>query len=255
MDQITGKVPEKGVCSVLPEKMDLDMVYEDNHLMIINKPAGMVVHPGPGNDSGTLVNALLHHDPCLVEVGESPLRSGIVHRLDKDTSGVIVVAKTSQALDFLQKEFKHRRVDKRYLAIVAGIVTPDAGEIMLPIGRHPVKRKRMSTHSHSGKHARTLWQVRERFINATLVEARIKTGRTHQIRVHFHAVGHPVVGDAVYQYRQFRKSGGPAARQMLHAVSISFRHPYSGRRVAFETPLPADFTGVLSRLTPTEAPV
>lgn len=246
-DQITGKLPEFVAPTVSPEEGCLDILYEDSHLLVLNKPAGRVVHPGPGNYSGTLVNALLHHDPYLSRVGNDPLRSGIVHRLDKDTSGVMVVAKTNQALIFLQKEFKQRRVDKRYLAIVSGNITPDEGEILLPIGRHPVKRKLMSTQSNAGKKARTLWKVREQLTNAALVEVQLKTGRTHQIRVHFYAIGYPIIGDSVYQYKRKRKAGNKPDRQMLHALYISFRHPFSGRRVAFESPLPDDFISILNQ--------
>ena len=204
-DHITGTIDTPVAESpVVPEKLDLDILFEDDYLMVVNKPAGLVVHPGAGNESGTLVNALLFHSPGIINAGDDTQRSGIVHRLDKDTSGAIVVAKTGHAFSFLQKEFKYRRVDKRYLALVNGTMPEDEGRIDLPIGRHPVKRKLMSVKSDSGKPALTLWEVKERFGTATLVEATIKTGRTHQIRVHLYSQGYPIIGDPVYQPKRFR---------------------------------------------------
>ncbi len=248
-DHITGRRDnEKAILSIIPEPVTLDILYEDPHLMVINKPAGLVVHPGAGNETGTVVHALLNHDPSIAASADDPVRTGIVHRLDKDTSGVMVVGKTRQSLLFLLKEFKQRRVDKRYLAVVDKNPGPESGKIELPIGRHPVKRKMMSVSTTSVKPAITLWHVKERFDTAALIEAVLKTGRTHQIRVHLYAAGYPVMGDRVYQTRRNRRAGNSkVGRQLLHAWKISFRHPYSGIRLRFEAPLPDDFNRVLQQ--------
>jgi len=226
---------------VLPEKLHLDIEFEDDYIIIINKKSGMVVHPAPGNLTGTLVNALLFHDSKIKNVGENKFRSGIVHMLDKDTSGLMVVAKTQKTLHFLQKEFKQRRVKKRYLALVSGKFSHDQGEINLPIGRHPVKRKIMAVNYENGKPARTIWKIKKRFKTACFVEALLKTGRTHQIRVHFYAINHPLIGDRIYQHRRYRKKKSIAPRQMLHSWQLAFRHPYSGRRIFFKAEPPEDF--------------
>ncbi|MCP4115471.1 MAG: RluA family pseudouridine synthase [Desulfobacteraceae bacterium] len=229
------------------EDLSLDILFEDDHIIVMNKPAGMVVHPAPGNPSGTLVNALLHHCPHLAHPGEKvPERAGIVHRLDKDTSGVLVAAKSRHAFEFLQKEFKQRRVQKQYIALAIGTIREDSGRITLPIGRHPVKRKIMAVNTERARHADTRWRVLERLDGHTLVEVELKTGRTHQIRVHFRALGYPLAGDAVYGFR--RKKTMAVPRQMLHARTLGFRHPWSGQRVDFTAPLPMDMTGVLERL-------
>jgi len=241
-DLVTGIILDsKNSFEILPEKIHLDILFEDEFILVIDKKPGMVVHPAPGNLSGTLVNALLFHEPGIKNAGENPLRSGIVHRLDKDTSGLMVVAKTKHALQFLQKEFKFRRVEKKYLALVFGNSLDDHGEINLPVGRHPVKRKIMSINHENGKPARTIWTVKKKFSTASLVEAVLKTGRTHQIRVHFYAIDHPLVGDPVYQPRRYRRQENVAKRQMLHSWQLAFRHPYSGQRVFFEAGLPEDF--------------
>jgi 23S rRNA pseudouridine1911/1915/1917 synthase len=207
----------------------------------------MVVHPAPGNPSKTLVNALLHHCPHLEHPGENvPERAGIVHRLDKDTSGVLVAAKSRRAFEFLQKEFKQRRVQKLYLALAIGTLEESAGRIVLPIGRHPVKRKIMAVNTERARHAETLWRVLERLDGHTLMEVELKTGRTHQIRVHFRALGYPLAGDMVYGFR--RKKTIDTPRQMLHARTLGFRHPWSGQRVEFTAPLPTDMAGVLEGL-------
>lgn len=231
-----------------PEFMDLQVLFEDDHILLVNKPAGLVVHPGPGNREGTLINGLLCHVPDIRNTGEDPLRPGIVHRLDKDTSGLILVAKTARSLDFLQKEFQQRRVKKTYLALVSGKDLPDTGKMDQPIGRHPVHRKLMAVTHEAGRPALTSWQVARRFDHACLVEVRLHTGRTHQIRVHFYAMGYPLVGDRVYQYKRFRKKGAQAERQMLHAWKLGFRHPFSGHKMDFLAPLPADFLTAMDSL-------
>ncbi|MCP3876231.1 MAG: RluA family pseudouridine synthase [Desulfobacteraceae bacterium] len=243
-DLITGNIPESnGDDTILSENIPIDIIFEDDHIIVINKKPGMVVHPSSGNLSGTLVNALLFHEPEINNVGEDRFRPGIVHRLDKDTSGLMVVAKTTPALRFIQKEFKQRRVEKKYLALVSGNLSTDRGEIDLPIGRHPVKRKIMAINHADGKHALTIWKVKKYFKKACLVEAHLKTGRTHQIRVHFYAIDHPLIGDPVYQPRRYRKKKGRSAaqRQMLHSSQLSFRHPYSGLRMSFKAEVPEDF--------------
>ncbi|HPL63615.1 MAG: RluA family pseudouridine synthase [Syntrophales bacterium] len=232
-----------------PEKIPISVLYEDESLLVVDKPPGLVVHPGAGRDSGTLVNALLHHCTDLRGIG-GVLRPGIVHRLDKDTSGLMVVAKTEQALDDLSRQFKEREVDKRYLAFVWGDMIPDEDRIELPVGRHPVDRKRMSTSSRRGREAVTCWKVMERYGEATLAELTLKTGRTHQIRVHLTAAGHPVIGDHVYGQTSRRISQVRDAvlqsrlktmkRQALHAARLEFRHPVTGKRLSFESSLPAD---------------
>lgn len=241
-DLICGIIPEAdSSASILPEKIPLTILFEDDHIMVINKKAGMVVHPAPGNLSGTLVNALLYYIPKIKRVGDDPVRAGIVHRLDKDTSGLMVIAKTSQALETLQIEFKLRRVEKKYLALVYGRFSNRSGQIDLPISRHPVKRKLMAVNHGGGKSAITLWEVRKFFKTACLVEATLKTGRTHQIRVHFYAIEHPLVGEQTYRPRRYRKKKDIASRQMLHAWQLSFQHPISGKALFFEADVPEDF--------------
>jgi 23S rRNA pseudouridine1911/1915/1917 synthase len=249
-DIITARIPEP-VEDVPPgpESMDLSILFEDDHILVIDKPPGMVVHPGPGNLSGTLVNGLLDYFPFFNDERWVPLRPGIVHRLDKDTSGLILVAKNIESLCFLQKEFKQRRVEKRYLALVEGVGIADEGEIILPIGRHPIKRKIMTVNHETGKYAKTTWHVMERFAKGCLLDVRLHTGRTHQIRVHCHAMDMPLLGDKVYQYRKNRrKKNSYADRQMLHSWRLRFRHPYSGREIKFETKMPTDFPGTMAKL-------
>lgn len=241
-DQIPADLPQ-------PEEISLDILYEDDHVIVINKAAGMVVHPAPGNLTGTLVNALIYHYPQIVQTCEDPLRPGIVHRLDKDTTGAMVIAKKRRALEFLQKEFENRRVEKRYLALAAGIFTESRGEINLPVGRHPVKRKLMAVNHETGKPAVTLWELKTQYKEAACIEALLKTGRTHQIRLHFYAIDHPLIGDQVYQPRRYRKKISVEKRQMLHSWKLAFRHPYSGRRKTFECPPPEDFETAQKRLS------
>jgi 23S rRNA pseudouridine1911/1915/1917 synthase len=249
-DIITALIPEpvEEVRSG-PESMDLSILFEDDYLLVIDKPPGMVVHPGPGNLCGTLVNGLLDYFPSFNGKEWDPLRPGIVHRLDKDTSGLILVAKTLESLEFLQREFKQRRVEKRYLALVEGTGIADEGEIILPLGRHSVKRKIMTVNHETGKYAKTTWRVQERFAKGCLLDVRLHTGRTHQIRVHFHAMDMPLLGDKVYQYRKNRrKKNSSADRQMLHSWRLKFRHPYSGLEIKFEAKMPTDFPTIMAKL-------
>jgi len=256
-DRIDGRLPDIVATAYTPEPIPLDILFEDSHLLVINKRPGMVVHPAPGHGSGTLVNALLYHCKDLSGIG-GELRPGIVHRLDKETSGSMVVAKSEPVLNFLASQFKKRTVEKTYLALVRGHVKEDAGEILLPIGRHQVHRKKMSVSSRRPRTAETRWKVRERYPNATLLEVALKTGRTHQIRVHCAAIDHPILGDMVYGGR--KQKTGPGVkdsagntlampeRQMLHAWRLSFVHPVTGETMAFESPVPEDMAEVMGRL-------
>jgi 23S rRNA pseudouridine1911/1915/1917 synthase len=225
------------------EAIDLAVVHEDAHLLVIDKPAGLVVHPGSGNWSGTMMNALLHHAPHLAEVP----RAGIVHRLDKDTSGLLVVAKTLAAQTDLVRQLQARTVKRQYLALVHGKLVA-SGTVDAPIGRHPVQRTKMAIvkRGGSGRDARTHYAPREHFAASTLVECRLETGRTHQIRVHMASIGHPLVGDPVYGKR---KSSDPVLdafpRQALHAWRLALVHPATGKEMAWESPLPRDFADLL----------
>ena len=205
-DRITGSIPEPEPVDIFPEAIPLNIIYEDRDLLALNKPPGLVVHPAPGHRSGTLVNALLHHRPEIGPIG-GELRPGIVHRLDKDTSGVLIVAKNEAAHAHLSAQFSERNIKKTYLALVSGRVKENTGGIKLPIGRHPVDRKRMSTTSRKPRSAETDWRVRERFNGITYLELNLKTGRTHQARVHCAAIQHAIVGDPVYGNRKPAKRG------------------------------------------------
>jgi 23S rRNA pseudouridine1911/1915/1917 synthase len=258
-DHVSGRLPEPVASEFLPEAMDLDILFEDSALIVINKPPGLVVHPAPGHPSGTLVNGLLHHCPDLAAFG-GEIRPGIVHRLDKDTSGVMVVAKQPSSHEQLAKQFHDRSVRKTYLAIVQGDMNRSRGEITLPIGRHPTARKQMSTVSGKTRPAETRYRVREALNGATLLELDLKTGRTHQIRVHCAAIHHPVVGDSVYGGRNnavIRRDSEPGKtfatqieRQMLHAWRLGFLHPVDGAWRQFEADMPEDMQALLKRLRP-----
>ena len=256
-DTIAGAVPPPEPVDIVPEPIELKILFEDAALLVINKPPGLVVHPAPGHPQGTLVNALLHHcDDLAAFRGE--IRPGIVHRLDKDTSGALVVAKTPAAHEHLAGQFKARSVRKTYLAIVKGAMKVPRGEIHLPIGRHPTARKKMSTKAPRARSAETHYRVREILRGATLLELDLKTGRTHQIRVHCAAIHHPVLGDSVYGGRQnaevYTHSGSAplsreaVRRQMLHAWRLGFFHPLDGRWLTCEADLPEDMQAVLTEL-------
>ena len=240
----------------LPQEIPLNIIYEDAAIIVVNKEAGMVVHPAPGNYDHTLVNALLFHCRDLSGIG-GVLRPGIVHRLDKGTSGLIVAAKSDAAHHSLAAQFKNHEVEKTYLALVWGDIKGDRGEIILPVGRHPGDRKKMSTKSKRGREAITYWKVKERYGLATLLEVEIKTGRTHQIRVHLSDRGYPVVGDAVYGNASKIRTVTDAVlkaqfkalnRQALHAARLSFTHPQSGEKVVFEAAMPEDMAGLCAQL-------
>jgi 23S rRNA pseudouridine1911/1915/1917 synthase len=251
-------LPEAVPAEALPEEIPLRILYEDRHLVVIDKPAGMVVHPAPGHQGGTLVNALLHHCRDLSGIG-GELRPGIVHRLDKDTSGVMVAAKDDAALNALARQFKAHSINRRYLALVHGLVPTDRGTVDKPIGRHTTERKKMSGKTRSGRRAVTHWRVLRRFDQErlTLVELTLETGRTHQIRVHFSEMNHPVVGDPVYGSSgraqaltdpELRKRLLSLHRQALHARVLGFIHPATGTYMEFESPVPADLREILDYL-------
>ena len=232
--ELTNPTPEK--IETRPEAIPLEILFEDDDLVVINKPAGMTVHPAAGHREHTLVNALLHHCPTLSGIGGKE-RPGIVHRLDKETSGCLVAAKNDVAHRHLSKQFAERSVDKIYLALVAGKLQKQTGVIEEKIGRHPVHRQRMSVSSPRGRAARTEYRVLCSNEQASLLECRLYSGRTHQVRVHLHHLGHPVLGDKIYAPR-FAKN---FTRQMLHALKLGFRQPRTGEWKNFEAPLPDDF--------------
>ena len=229
-----------------PEAIALTVLYEDASLLVIDKPPGMVVHPAPGHWHGTLVNALLHHWRGA-RVDLDPLRPGIVHRLDKDTSGVLVIAKDAATLADLGAQFRRREVEKQYVAFVWGRVRSQTGTIAEPIGRNPVHRKRMAVR-RAGREAVTSFKVVQRWPAVTLLRLYPKTGRTHQLRVHLAAIGHPIVGDAVYGGGRSRDTAVGVSRQALHAETIAFRHPHTGTRVSFTAPLADDLVALQRRL-------
>ena len=240
----------------IAQDIPLNIVYEDDVIIVVNKPAGMVVHPAPGNSQNTLVNALLFHCHDLSGIG-GVVRPGIVHRLDKGTSGLIVAAKTDDAHRNLSTQFENHDVHKTYRALVWGDVKGASGEIVLPVGRHATNRKKMSTKSRRGKDALTLWKVRERYGIATLLDVEIKTGRTHQIRVHLSERGYPVIGDEVYGIASkiraikdldLKTKLKELSRQALHAAKLSFIHPLKNERVVFTAEMPKDLADLCESL-------
>jgi 23S rRNA pseudouridine1911/1915/1917 synthase len=235
-DKIELTEPPLEEIETLPERIPLEILFEDDDLVVINKPAGLVVHPGAGHREHTLVNALLDHCTTLSGIGGKE-RPGIVHRLDKETSGCLVVAKNDAAHRELSKQFAARMVEKIYLALVTGKLRKPAGVIEEKIGRHPVQRQRMSATTLRGRPAKTEYRVVRSSDRASLIECRLHSGRTHQIRVHLHHLGHPVLGDKVYAPRLAKDF----PRQMLHAWKLGFRHPRTGEWKDFEAPLPDDF--------------
>jgi 23S rRNA pseudouridine1911/1915/1917 synthase len=244
-ERIALTIPPAEPLDLSPEPMPLEILFEDEQLLVLNKPAGLVVHPGAGRRTGTLVHALLAHCQDLPGIGGVE-RPGIVHRLDRDTSGVMLVAKTDLAHHALSHQFKNRIVRKHYLALVHGELARDAGRIEASIGRRADDRKRMGVKREGGREARTTFRVLRRAAGRTLLELGLETGRTHQIRVHLAYIGHPVVGDRVYGGRRERHGGDEAPRQLLHAWRIGFRHPVTEAWLEFEAPIPADFRQAMS---------
>ena len=244
-DSVELEVPEAVEPEIVPEKMDLDIVYEDKDVVIVNKPKGMVVHPAAGHYSGTLVNGLMEH--CKDELSgiNGVMRPGIVHRIDMDTTGLLIVCKNDKAHNEIARQLKEHSITRRYRAIVHGVVKEDEGTVDAPIGRHPVDRKKMSINEKNGREAVTHYRVLERFRQFTYIECRLETGRTHQIRVHMASIHHPLLGDAVY---------GPAKcpyklqGQTLHAGALGFVHPETGEYMEFEAPLPEYFEELLEKL-------
>ncbi len=246
-DLVEFEVPPPEPVDVVPQDIALDILYEDDAIIVLNKPAGLVVHPAAGHPSGTLVNALLHHCTDLAGVG-GEIRPGIVHRLDKDTSGALVVAKNETAMARLAAQFKSHTVQKEYVALVWGHPRPERGTINTRIGRSPHNRKKMSARTESGRPAVTHYEITERFRDVSLLRVRIETGRTHQIRVHLAHIGHPVVGDRQYGRARAAQLPVAPARQLLHAARLGIAHPKTGKPLEFNAPLPEDLREMLRAL-------
>ena len=252
-DEVNIEMPEPEICDAKPENIPLDIIYEDNDILVINKPSGMVVHPAPGNYTGTLVNALLYH--CKGELSGigGVIRPGIVHRIDKDTSGLLVVAKNDTAHNALSEELSHHGIEREYHAIVRGGFKCDTGVVDEPIGRHPIDRKRMAVlrGNESAKNAVTHYEVLERFGDVSYVKCLLETGRTHQIRVHLSYIGHALLGDEVYSASKTRfEKLHPTLfdGQALHAKRLTLTHPRTGERMTFECELPENFKKTLRLL-------
>ncbi len=244
-DKIVLNVPEPELLDIIAEDIPLDIVYEDEHIIVINKPKGMVVHPAAGNYTGTLVNALMKHCGDSLSDINGVIRPGIVHRIDKDTSGLLVVAKSNKAHENLSNKLKTHDIKREYIALVEGIIYENTGKIDAPIGRHPVERKKMSVNLNNGREAITHFKVLERFPTATYLELKLETGRTHQIRVHLSYIEHPIIGDIVYGRKKQRfKTHG----QVLHARRLQFEHPITGENMLFETAVPDYFLKLLEEL-------
>ncbi|WP_261805616.1 RluA family pseudouridine synthase [Lapidilactobacillus luobeiensis] len=240
-DELTLIFVEPLPITAKPQAMPLDIIYEDDQVLVVNKPQGLVVHPSPGHPDGTLVNGLLAHGQLSSINGQ--IRPGIVHRIDKDTSGLLMVAKTDIAHQSLAAQLKAKTNLRRYLALVHGVISADTGTIDAPIARDPKNRQRQAVVA-GGRHAVTHFKVLERFDQYTLVECQLETGRTHQIRVHFRYIGHPLAGDPLYGPKKTLSGHG----QFLHAATLGFKHPTTGQWLTFEAPLPAIFTETLTRL-------
>ncbi len=249
-DRIELIIPDEPEGILIPENIPLEIIHEDEHIIPVNKPPDMVIYPAAGNKSGTLMNALVSKCKKLSSIG-APLRPGVVHRLDKNTSGVIVIAKDDQAYYSLVDQFKERQVEKLYMALLYGGFKEDNGEICAPIGRSSSDRKKMSTRTRRGKEAVTQFEIMTKFRSTALAKIRILTGRTHQIRVHFASIGHPVLGDTTYGKQtsiKLRSRTIRFPRQMLHAFSLEIKHPATGKTVHFTAPLPEDMEMVIEEL-------
>ena len=244
-DAIAVEIPDAEELDIEPENIPLDIVYEDDDIIVVNKPKGMVVHPAPGHTSGTLVNALMYHCKDSLSSINGVLRPGIVHRIDMNTTGSLLICKNDKAHQILAEQLKEHSITRKYHAIVHGNLKEDTGTVNAPIGRHPTDRKKMSTKAPNGRHAVTHYRVLERFGNFTYIECQLETGRTHQIRVHMSSIGHPILGDEIY---------GPAKcpyklqGQTLHAKILGITHPSTGEYIEFDAPLPDYFKDLLNKL-------
>ena len=247
-DVIELVIPEAVEPEILPEKMDLDILYEDQDIILINKPKGMVVHPAAGHDTGTLVNGLMDHCRGNLSGINGVMRPGIVHRIDMDTTGVIIACKNDMAHNSIAAQLKEHSITRKYYAIVHGVLKEDEGTVDAPIGRHPADRKKMSINHKNGREAVTHYRVLERFSKFTYIECRLETGRTHQIRVHMASIGHPLLGDEVYGPAKcpYRLQG-----QTLHAGILGIIHPRTGEYMEFQAPLPEYFEELLKKLPKT----
>ena len=243
--EVSLTLPDPEPLDVLPQDIPLDVVYEDDDVIVVNKPVGMVVHPAPGHPDGTLVNALLYHCGSSLSGINGVLRPGIVHRIDRDTSGLIIAAKNDRAHLALAAQLQDHTLARVYEAVAVGGLKEDAGTVDAPIGRHPVDRKKMAVDRKNGRPAVTHWSVLARYPGYTRVECRLETGRTHQIRVHMASIGHPLLGDVVYGSK---KPFPGLAGQCLHAKRLRFLHPSTGEPVEVECPLPQWFTDVLKKI-------
>lgn len=244
-DEIVIEIPEAVTYEAKAQDIPLDILYEDDQIIVVNKARGMVVHPAPGNYDGTLVNALLYHCDGRLSSINGVERPGIVHRIDKDTTGILVIAKTDNAHRFLGRKFAKHDIEREYTAVVRGVVSENGARIDAPVGRHPADRKKMAVNTRNGKHAVTHFTVEKRFRKATLIKARLETGRTHQIRVHMSYIGHPVIGDKVYGGDG---KGYSIKGQALHAGRLGFLHPSTGEKMVFEAKPPEDFENLLKEL-------
>ena len=248
-DEIDMVLPEAKDPEAKPENIPVEIVYEDDSLIVVNKPQGMVVHPASGHDGGTLVNALLYHASGRLSAINGVVRPGIVHRIDKDTSGILVVAKTNEAHLSLAEQIKEHSVSRTYYCLVHGKMKEESFTVGKPIGRHPKDRKKMAVVTKGGRHAVTHVSVVTQFETCALLKCQLETGRTHQIRVHLSTLGHPVVGDPVYGVKNDKMTKKYALKgQLLHAASLGFQHPESGQFVEFSAPLPDYFENVLNQL-------
>ena len=244
-DTLEVELPEVQEVDILPENIPLDIVYEDEDVLVVNKPKGLVVHPAAGHWSGTLVNGLMYHCKDSLSGINGELRPGIVHRIDMDTSGLLIVAKNDMAHQALAQQLQDHSLSRTYVCIVTGGIKQDSGTIDAPIGRHPTDRKKMAVTERNSKNAVTHWEVLERFSGYTFVQCRLETGRTHQIRVHLAWRNHPILGDTVYGSK---KPELGQSSQCLHARELTFRHPRSGELVTVSCPLPDYFEEVLKKL-------
>ena len=244
-DEVSVNIPEPKELDVEPQKMNLDIVYEDDDVILVNKPKGMVVHPAPGHTTDTLVNGLLYHCKDNLSGINGVARPGIVHRIDRDTTGILIVCKNDMSHNSIAAQLKEHSINRRYRALVHGNLKDDTGTVEGPIGRHPIDRKKMAINEKNGKPAVTHYTVLERFGNYTLIECKLETGRTHQIRVHMTSIGHPLVGDEVYGPAKcpFKLQG-----QCLHAMILGFVHPRTGEYMEFSADLPEYFEDLLRKL-------